>query len=374
MADSHAGDGHGDDHGGSVHISYEDLYASIMFFACIYVGGQIAARLLKMPSLVGEIFVGIFLGPNLAAYVPDPVSFVMLGEIGLILLVLEAGIDIDLTMLKLIGTRGFIIAIIGSILPIVIAMAIAFAVGTDTAGSIAAGASFGPTSLGIAMNILRQGKIVNTPVGQLIVSAAVIDDMIALIILSQLGALAGEASLATILIPIFSALGFLIIGGYIAVFVLPPILDKVFYPRISKEHHGSAGLALMFLLLFAMMPATYYAKSSFLLGAFLSGLVFCRKHEVHVRFVSQFKRLLQWLMRIFFAASIGFQVPIKDFGDAKVIGYGLLFTLALTGKLAVGFLVPNFNNTEKFRGLHLRDCLITGCSMVRSHILSNFFL
>lgn len=68
-------------------------------------------------------------------------------------------------------------------------------------------------------------------------------------------------------------------------------------------------------------------------------------------------------MRIFFAASIGFQVPIKDFADGKVIGYGLLFTLALTGKLAVGFLVPNFNNTDKFRGLHLRDCLVTGCSM-----------
>ena len=99
------------------------------------------------------------------------------------------------------------------------------------------------------------------------------------------------------------------------------------------------------------------------MGAFLSGLVFCRNHDVHVRFVSQFKRLLQWLMRIFFAASIGFQVPIQDFGDGKVIGYGLLFCLALTGKLAVGFLVPNFNNVEKYRSLHLRDCLITGCSM-----------
>ena len=49
------GDGEG---GGGVHIAYEDLYSSIMFFATVYVGGQIAARLLKMPSLVGEIFVG----------------------------------------------------------------------------------------------------------------------------------------------------------------------------------------------------------------------------------------------------------------------------------------------------------------------------
>ncbi|KAL9181082.1 hypothetical protein ACHAXT_009887 [Thalassiosira profunda] len=307
--------GGGEDEGvDATHITYEDLYASIIFFACIYVAGQIASRLLKMPSLVGEIFAGILLGPNLAGYVPHPISF--------------AGIDIDLTTLKLIGSRGLIIAIIGSVLPIVIAMALAFAIGQDT-----------------------KGKIVNTPVGQLIVSAAVIDDMIALIILSQLGALAGDASVAAIVIPIVSALGFLIIGGYVAVAVLPPFLDRFFFPKIKKEHHGSAGLGLMFLILFGMMPATYYAKSSFLLGAFLSGLVFCRNHDVHVRFVSQFKRVLQWLMRIFFAASIGFQVPIKDFRERD------------GDRLAVGFLVPNFNNTDRFKGLHLRDCFITGFSM-----------
>ena len=237
------------------HITYEDLYASIIFFACIYVGGQIASRLLRMPSLVGEIVVGILLGPNLANYVPFPISFVMLGEIGLILLVIEAGIDIDLTTLKLIGSRGLVIAIIGSILPIGIGIAIAFAIGTDTTGSIAAGACFGPTSLGIAMNILRQGKIVNTPVGQLIVSAAVIDDMIALIILSQLGALAGDASVAAIVVPIVSALCWLILGGYAAVMILPKLFDRYLFPRIDKDKHGSAGLALMFLILFGMMPA-----------------------------------------------------------------------------------------------------------------------
>lgn len=80
----------------------------------------------------------------------------------LILLVIEAGIDIDLDMLKLIGTRGFIIATIGSFLPIGIGIVIAIAIGTDTKGALAAGAAFGPTSLGIALNILRSGGILNT--------------------------------------------------------------------------------------------------------------------------------------------------------------------------------------------------------------------
>lgn len=80
----------------------------------------------------------------------------------LVLLVIEAGIDIDLDTLKLIGTRGFIIAFFGSIFPIAIGLAVAFSLGLDTKGAIAAGASFGPTSLGIALNILKSGGVLNT--------------------------------------------------------------------------------------------------------------------------------------------------------------------------------------------------------------------
>eukprot|EP00567_Pseudictyota_dubia_P018452 CAMPEP_0197431994 /NCGR_PEP_ID=MMETSP1175-20131217/138_1 /TAXON_ID=1003142 /ORGANISM="Triceratium dubium, Strain CCMP147" /LENGTH=859 /DNA_ID=CAMNT_0042959977 /DNA_START=122 /DNA_END=2701 /DNA_ORIENTATION=- len=360
-------DGHGahgeDEHGFGVHITYEDLYSSIIFFTVIYVMGAVCQKFLKMPSLVGEIFAGILLGPNLANFVPNPVAFVMLGEIGLILLVLEAGIDIDLTTLKLIGPRGVIIAVVGSFLPIAFGIAIAFALGVDTKGAIAAGAAFGPTSLGIAMNILRQGKIVNTPVGQLIVSAAVIDDMIALIILSQLSALTGPASVASLVIPIVSALLFLCLGGYIAVYILPPLIDRFILAKIHEDKHGPVQMMIMLGMMLALMPATYYAQASFLMGVFVAGLTFCRSEEVHHMFVRQFKRILQWLMRIFFAASIGFQVPITQFGNGTVIWQGLVFTLALLGKLLTGLLVPNFNGTARYRDLHLRDCFATGFSM-----------
>ena len=68
-------------------------------------------------------------------------------------------------------------------------------------------------------------------------------------------------------------------------------------------------------------------------------------------------------MRIFFASTIGFQVPIGNFKDGGVIWKGCFFTLALLGKLAVGFLVPNFTQSKNFTGNHLRDCLVVGCSM-----------
>jgi len=171
-------EGEGEDHFG-VHISYSDLYASILFLSAIYAAGLFTARFLSMPALVGEIFTGIILGPNLIDLVPYEEAFVMLGELGLILLVLEAGIDIDLTTLRLIGSRGCIIALAGTFLPIIIAFTVAFLLGYRGAAAIAAGCTFAPTSLGIAMNVLRRANIVNTPVGQLIVAAAIIDDMIA---------------------------------------------------------------------------------------------------------------------------------------------------------------------------------------------------
>lgn len=225
--------------------------------------------------------------------------------LSLVLLVIEAGIDIDLDTLKLIGSRGFLIAFLGSIFPIALGMAVAFSLGLETKAAIAAGASFGPTSLGIALNILKSGGILNTPVGQLIVAAAVIDDMIALLVLSQLEALVGSITVQGVLIPVVSALGFLFIGGYLAVFIFPHWIDTFILRHFSHESHGRIELGILFTMLLALMPATYYSKASYLMGAFVAGLTFCSSHSLHDAFVLQFKRLLQWLMRVFFAASIG---------------------------------------------------------------------
>jgi hypothetical protein len=184
-----------------------------------------------------------------------------------------------------------------------------------------------------------------------------------MIVLSQLESLTGTIDAAGILIPVVSAVVFLLVGGYVALYVAPGVIEKYVLRKVDSEHHGKVELALMFGILLAMMPATHYAKASYLMGAFVAGLAFCTSHELHAIFVQQFKRLMQWLMRIFFAASIGFQVPVKDFADGTVVWQGLVFTVCLLGKLAVGFMVPNFTQSKHFTGLHLRDCLITGFSM-----------
>jgi len=358
-------DSHEESQAFGFHIEFSDLYRTILYLACIYVLGQFVSRVLKMPCLVGEIFCGILLGPPLADIVPNPGALVLIGEIGLILLVVEAGIDIDLTVMELVGTRGFLIAVVGSILPIAIGWFLAWMIQVgDVKAILAAGAVFGPTSLGIALNVLKGGGVLNTPVGQMIVAAAVIDDMIALVVLSQLEALVGTITISGIIIPIVSAALFLALGGYICVFIMPKFIYKFIISRVSVHNEAKIEMVIMFGLLLALMPATHYARASYLMGSFLAGLTFCSSERLHHLFVRQFKRLLQWLMRIFFACTIGFQVPIMDFADATIIWQGLVFCLAwVIGKISVGFMVPNFSQSKRYTGNHLRDCMVTGFSM-----------
>mmetsp|Transcript_9977 Transcript_9977/g.24036 ORF Transcript_9977/g.24036 Transcript_9977/m.24036 type:complete len:795 (+) Transcript_9977:202-2586(+) len=347
------------------HIEFMDLYMTIVYLVAIYCFGQFASRVLQMPCLVGEIFCGIILGPQLADVVPNAEALVLIGELGLILLVIEAGIDIDMSVMKLVGTRGMIIAVIGSFLPIGVGILIAWAINVgDWKTIIASGSVFGPTSLGIALNVLKGGGILNTPVGQMIVAAAVVDDMIALVVLSQLEGLVGTITVAGILIPVVSAFLFLVLGGYICVRILPNLIENYVLRQCSEHYREKVEMGIMFALVLGLMPATKYAKASYLMGSFLAGLTFCQSDALHHQFVRQFKRILQWLMRIFFSSTIGFQVPIKDFGQATIIWQGAVFCLSwLIGKVAVGFLVPNFSVHKTFRGNHFRDCLITGFSM-----------
>lgn len=434
----------------------EDLYLIMLFFLVLYlVGDCFCSRVLKIvPSLVGYILVGIAFGPegfdllSIGGGSSCAVeTFVVLGNLGLVLLIVQAGLEMDYETLRMVGLRGVIIAIVGTILPVTIGTAIAFRYLDDWTSAFAAGCSFGPTSAGIAMNVLGQcrivsvpspipplasslpnaqsdnnrdgegegnananaskdndskdnseGNILQLPVGQLIVAAAIVDDILALVVLSQLQALRTTSDDETdtsnkmaldIAIPICSAFLWLVAGGAIALWVFPKgfkeIMDRLSsrYPGL-KEHangNGSMSLVVLFGLLYILLPATYYSRSSYLLGAFLSGLAFCQDDSgLDESFRRQFKRPMSYLMKLFFAASIGFQVPVQAFGDATIIARGFLFALALMGKFAVGLLTPNFydrtthcdngggncddKSTKRFRGRHLRDCLVVGFSMM----------
>jgi Kef-type K+ transport system membrane component KefB len=115
------------------------------------------ASMLGMPSLVGEIVAGFLLGPPLADFVPYPEALVLVGEIGLIMLLLEAGVELDVAQLRETGLRAFAMGATGTVLPLALGVGLGVASGKASGfkSALAVGASFSPTSLGVAGSALK---------------------------------------------------------------------------------------------------------------------------------------------------------------------------------------------------------------------------
>merc|ERR1719266_316289 len=320
----------------------------MLFIAALWFAGKMFSKF-GMPELVGEIVFGIILGPHLLNLPGDEGCdfLIVIGEIGLVMFVVEAGIDVDVGMLKLIGPRGLAIALLGSFFPMSLGFCITYLfMGTDIMSSIAIGACFAPTSMGIALNVLKKARILNTPTGQLIIAAAILDDVLALIILTEIQALS-EPTVMAILLPLIVS-PVLIIGiGYLAIRWIPIWMKKLM-DKVPKDHRENMILALLFLATFAFVPMVHYLGSSHLLGAFLAGLCFCTDHTIHHAWHHQIKRVLQWLLRIFFAAAIGFAIPILEFGNPSVLIRGFVYCIAGIGKVVQGFFAQPLNAREFF--------------------------
>ena len=232
-----------DSHGHDTEHAFEEVYYLMCFMGALWIIGKIFARF-GLPGLVGEIIIGIILGPNLLDFVPEADTMIVIGELGLVLLVLEAGIDVDIGMLKLIGTRGLLVAVIGSMLPLLLGMSLALIIVEDALAALSIGACLAPTSMGIALNVLRCGKVLNTPTGQLIIAAAILDDVIALMLLSELEALENPTAL-NIIIPLVVSPVFILLFGFLAIRVVPNLLEKIMN-KIPHNLHEYAILSMLF--------------------------------------------------------------------------------------------------------------------------------
>jgi len=173
------------------------------------------------------------------------------------------------------------------------------------------------------------------------------------VLLSELRALA-EPSVAAFVIPVVSAVCFTVGIGAIALFAVPPLLTRVLLPRLPPAYVEQAMLVLLMGTSIGLMAACNAGRASYLLGAFLGGLCFCSLHSLHRLWMAQVKRLQTWLVRIFFAATVGFAVPLQRFSTGAVWGRGMLYTSVLVAKLATGVLA---------KPLTLPEALTVGTAM-----------
>lgn len=306
-------------------VSFEDILKTLIFLMVAWLLSA-AFRVVGLPSLVGEIVAGFVLGPPLLDFCPFPEAMVLIGNFGLIGLILDSGINLDVAQLKKTGTRAVMLALCGTALALSTGFGFGYLSSPNYLSAIAIGAVFAPSSLGVSSQVLLAGEVLNTPTGQLIVAASVVDDVMGLILLSVLEVFVMDSPSAfDFILPFISSFGYLIVLGYLGIVWIPHLLQNYVLPRIAESKRDAVAFVLLFFLLAAYLPMMDYSGASYLTGAFLAGLSFSQITSVQTAYARSSRDISVWLMRIFFAATIGFQVPVKLFGDADVLKWGFFF-------------------------------------------------
>ncbi|MEC4727933.1 cation:proton antiporter [Shewanella sp. D64] len=241
-------------------------------------------KCLALPAVVGEILAGLLLGPTLLNFVTPNPTLAVLAELGVILLLFSIGCETSIKRLYQAGGRAVSVAALGIIVPaIVIGFSSAYYLTDSPFIALYLGCALTATSIGISLRVLNQAKQAQTPVGNIILGAAVIDDIAGVILLSVLFNFAshGELDVASTFILIAKVLLFLILT--------PPLARALMYlARALKPVADSSGyeviITMILICFFAWLAHLFGAPA--LLGGFAVGLALSRQ------FISPLNRYL----------------------------------------------------------------------------------
>ena len=165
--------------------AFLQAYAVAGFVFVTWVGGECARRL-SAPALVGEIVAGLILGPSGLDAVPFDEAFASVGRVGLALLVLEGGLHVKLETLKRVWRVSFLVALTGTCLPLVSAWGLLSALPRfRSREGLLCGTALSSTAIGMAAQLMQDLGVADTRLGQVVVTSAMFDDVLSLILLAM---------------------------------------------------------------------------------------------------------------------------------------------------------------------------------------------
>ena len=315
--------------------------------------GEVFERL-GLPPVLGELVAGMILGHSALGLIPsgaDPSSDViyLLAELGVVLLLFEVGLETNLKEMFKVGPAALAVAVVGVGLPFLFGF-LYWVYGPHqsypSSASIATvgifiGATLTATSVGITARVLGDLQRMDTVEARIILAAAVLDDVIGLVILSVVSNLArGDAvsSLGVLLI-LGKAIGFLVLAVAVGSLLMPRVFDWVGRLRVRE---AVIATALCFALALAALAAV--AGSALIIGAFAAGLVLRRTSHQHA-IETQLRPLVALFSPIFFvnvgaAADFTLLNPRNPGAGGLLLLAGGLTLLAILGKVAAGWAAP----------------------------------
>ncbi|MBX3443553.1 MAG: cation:proton antiporter [Planctomyces sp.] len=367
-----------DDHANGHHDPVTPLLVGLsLILAAAKIGGAILVRF-RQPAVLGELLVGVIMG-NLVLLGPTVFEFLrpasadhpetiasavsttvdMLARIGVILLLFEVGLESNLGDMRRVGLSAFLVAILGVLAPFGLGWGVGKWLLPEESWHVHLflGATLCATSVGITARVLKDLGKTDAKESQIILGAAVIDDVLGLIVLAVVQAiiLNGSASLAEVAIITGKAFAFLVGAVVLGEFLFP----RMYTIAARLKVHGMlvvTGLVVCFLLswiagLVGLAP---------IVGAFAAGLILDERHYAPLR-QSDEGSLEDWVIPIttllvpIFFVMMGFQVDLRSFANPSV----LLLAAAITIAAVIGKQVCSLGVVE--RGV---DRLSVGFGMI----------
>jgi len=286
------------------------------------------------PAVLGELIAGVVLGGSVLGIIDPqgPVVFA-LAELGVLILLFQIGLHTELVALVKVGGAAASVGLAGVVLPFAGGYVVASMLGLETLPAIVCGAALTATSIGISARVLADLGQLDRPEGRIVLGAAVIDDVIGLIILSIVAGLASGVAPAPLPVLKTAALAF----GFIAAAILiGRILVPTVFVWIARiEIAGTLGL---FGLAFAFVMAwlAEHSGSAMIIGAFAAGLILnpTPQRRTIERATTE---IGHFFVPVFFAA-VGAAVDVRTFLDPGTLAIGgALIAVGIIGKMVAGY-------------------------------------
>lgn len=306
----------------------EVLFGLFIVFLTAQVGAEVAQRL-KMPSVVGQIVAGAIIGPSVLGWIQINEPLEVLAEIGAVLLLFSIGLETRVDDLKRVGRLATLVGVIGVIVPFVMGAVWARSSGFPTSKAVFIAAAFVATSVGITARVLQELKVLNRLESRIILGAAVIDDILAMLLLGFVSALQvgnGVNVLGLILVAA-QAIGFVVL---IAVFGTR--LMRRASNVVEKPVDPLSPLTISLVLCLGLAVAASHIGLAAIIGAFLAGMV---AGEIRQRqtLEHQLQPIAAFLVPFFFVVT-GANVQVSQFGSVStLLTLLLVVTLAAVSKL-----------------------------------------
>jgi Kef-type K+ transport system membrane component KefB len=283
---------------------------------------------LKQPSVVGEILAGVLIGPsflhlinrNGVKEIDEIIS--VLAEIGVIFLLFTVGLETKPQAILRVGGRAFVVAVLGVIVPFIAGYAITFFWDGSKVEAMFVGAALVATSVGITARVLSNLGLLDAPTAKIILGAAVIDDILGLLILSVVSSLSkGSVDYFELI----KTAGLSTIFTIVAATIGATIITKL-APKIEKLKIGDplyiGGLVLCIGLSYL---ATYIGVAA-IIGAFLAGMALAEASENNHTMHKQTSGVMEFLVPFFFV-NIGMSLNLSVFKETSTIYLAIIVTV-----------------------------------------------